>query len=280
VIAILIPAGFHAAFSGNDPNEQADVLAMSRGTAVILLVIYLAYMIFQLWSHSHLFVDGSADQAPMQTRKIGKHTMFKEAKSVRRAQAAAGSASGNNLEDGANGNPEDEEEEEEPSINLWSCIILLLAVGALVGVTAEWLVDSINGLTERGGITEQWVGLILLPIVGNAAEHVTAVTVAAKDKLDLSIGVAVGSSIQIALFVIPVLVLLAWALGKPLSLLFDPLESVVLFLAVLLANYTMQDSRSNWLEGWLLMSVYLIIAVVAWYYPEGQTPEALLLRCN
>jgi len=276
VIAILIPAGFHAAFSGNDPNEQADVLAMSRGTAVILLVIYLAYMMFQLWSHSHLFVDGSADQAPMQTRKLGKHTMFKEAKSVRKAQAAAGGG-GNSLE---NGEAEEEEEEEVPSINLWSCIILLLVVGALVGVTAEWLVDSINGLTERGGITEQWVGLILLPIVGNAAEHVTAVTVAAKDKLDLSIGVAVGSSIQIALFVIPVLVLLAWALDKPLSLLFDPLESVILFLTVLLANYTMQDSRSNWLEGWLLMSVYLIIGTVVWFYPSQATAEALLLRCN
>lgn len=107
-----------------------------------------------------------------------------------------------------------------------------------------------------------------------------AVTVSYKDKLDLSIGVAVGSSIQIALFVIPVLVLvgllsnpstehmlkqhrtqLGWALGKPLSLLFDPFESVTLFLAVLLAQSTMADARSNWLEGYLLMMVYVIIAV-------------------
>lgn len=81
-------------------------------------------------------------------------------------------------------------------------------------------------------------------------------TVSYKDKLDLSIGVAVGSSIQIALFVIPVLVILAWALGKPLSLLFDPFESVTLFLAVLLAHFTMADAKSNWLEGFILMAAY------------------------
>ena len=75
-------------------------------------------------------------------------------------------------------------------------VILLIVDAVLVGVTAEFLVDSINGLTESSGISTQWVGLILLPIVGNAAEHVTAVTVSVKDKLDLSIGVAVGSSIQ------------------------------------------------------------------------------------
>jgi Ca2+:H+ antiporter len=162
----------------------------------------------------------------------------------------------------------------------------------------EWLVDSINGLTATGAISEQWVGLILLPIVGNAAEHVTgeqcsslcvqfssteyasAVTVSYKDKLDLSIGVAVGSSIQIALFVIPVLVLLGWALDKPLSLLFDPFESVTLFLAVLLAQSTMADARSNWLEGYLLMMVYVIIAVSFYFYPSEQTAEARLLVCG
>lgn len=299
VITILIPAGFHAAFNGSITTEveKADILSMSRGTAVITLVIYVAFMIFQLWSHAHLFVDGSADQAANRPRKVGKHLMFKEAKSVKRANAAAGLGPNGNAapaypgagsEGLENGDPEadtvdiseeDEEEEETPSINLWSCIILLLVVAALVGVTAEWLVDSINGLVATGGITEQWVGLILLPIVGNAAEHVTAVTVGYKDKLDLSISVAVGSSIQIALFVIPVLVILGWIIGKPLSLLFDPFESVTLFLSVLLVNYTMQDARSNWMEGYLGMSVYLIIAVAFWYYPSADTPESRLLVC-
>lgn len=185
VIAILLPAGYHAAFGGT-VQEQDSVLAMSRGTAVILLAIYFAYMVFQLWSHSHLFSEGGED-TEMKTRNVGKHTMFKKAKSVKRADAAAGkpsttkagpadlntTATSGTDETVAAEYEEDEEEEEQPSINFWSCVILLLVVAGLVGVTAEWLVDSINGLVATGGISEQWVGLILLPIVGNAAEHVT-----------------------------------------------------------------------------------------------------------
>lgn len=126
--------------------------------------------------------------------------------------------------------------------------------------------SSIDGLTSTGHISEEWVGLILLPIVGNAAEHVTAVTVSYKDKLDLSIGVAVGSSIQIALFVIPVLVLLGWIMGKPLTMLFDPFESIVLFLSVLTVAFVINDGRSNWLEGMILMSAlsnYVLLSVSA-----------------
>jgi len=145
----------------------------------------------------------------------------------------------------------------------------------LVAVTAEFLVDSINGLTASGAISQEFVGVILLPIVGNAAEHVTAVTVSVKDKLTLSLGVAVGSSIQIALFVIPFIITLAWILGKPLTLLFDPLQSIVLFLSVLTVNYIVQDGKSNWLEGMILMCLYLIVCVTFWYYP-GVDP---LLSC-
>lgn len=98
-----------------------------------------------------------------------------------------------------------------------------------------------------------------------------------KDKLDLSISVAVGSSIQIALFVIPVIQLLAWCIGKPMTLLFDPYESIVLFLSVLIVNQTLSDGRSNWMEGLVLMMLYLIIAVSFWYYPGSDT--ATLLGC-
>ncbi|KAH9928627.1 Sodium/calcium exchanger protein-domain-containing protein [Fomitopsis serialis] len=161
----------------------------------------------------------------------------------------------------------EEEEIETPLLSVPMTIGLLVVVTVLVAVTAEWLVDSIDGLTDGGKIGKEWVGLILLPIVGNAAEHVTAVTVSVKDKLTLSLGVAVGSSIQIALFVIPFTVILSWIMGKPLTMLFDPFESIVLFLSVLVVNYTVQDGKSNWLEGMILMCLYLIIAVTFWYYP-------------
>ncbi|EJU05819.1 calcium/proton exchanger [Dacryopinax primogenitus] len=172
-----------------------------------------------------------------------------------------------------------EQEEQTLQMNVPVTFALLIIVTILVGVTAEFLVDSIDGVTATGGISEEWVGLILLPIVGNAAEHVTAVTVAMKDKLDLSIGVAVGSSIQISIFVIPLTVVLAWIMNKPLTMLFDPFESVVLLLAVLTVNYTTQDAKSNWLEGMVLMMLYVIVAVSFWFYPGYNPSQTLNLGC-
>lgn len=157
---------------------------------------------------------------------------------------------------------------------------LLFVVTILVGVTSEFLVDSIDGVTATGYISEEWLALILLPIVGNAAEHVTAVTVAVKDKVDLSINVAVGSSIQIAVFLIPFIVVVAWIAGKPLTLLFDPFESVTLFFAVLTVSYCVQDGKSNWLEGMVLMNVYVILAVCFWFYPGYNPTTALGLTCT
>lgn len=171
------------------------------------------------------------------------------------------------LEAGSAETKDDDEDEEVPELSLLMTITLLVVVTVLVAVTAEWLVDSIDGLANNVGISKEFIGLILLPIVGNAAEHVTAVTVSIKDKLTLSLGVAVGSSIQIALFVIPFIVIVGWIMGHPLSMLFDPFESIVLFLSVLTVNYVVQDGKSNWLEGMILISLYVIIALVFWFYP-------------
>jgi len=190
----------------------------------------------------------------------------------RRAQGDDAGPVGQDLEAGVEADADDEEsenEEEVPQLTAGVALGLLTVVTVLVAVTAEFLVSSIDGLTSTGHISEAWVGLILLPIVGNAAEHVTAVTVSYKDKLDLSIGVAVGSSIQIALFVIPVLVLLGWIMGKPLTMLFDPFESIVLFLSVLTVAFCINDGRSNWLEGMILMSLYVILATAFWFYPAS-----------
>ncbi|ESK89044.1 calcium ion transporter [Moniliophthora roreri MCA 2997] len=174
------------------------------------------------------------------------------------------------------------EEGEEPQTSLPVAIALLVVVTVLVAVTAEWLVDSIDGLTANNGISQEFVGVILLPIVGNAAEHVTAVTVSVKDKLTLSLGVAVGSSIQIALFVIPFIVILGWIIGKPLTLLFDPYESVTLFLAVITVNYCVQDGKSNWLEGLILIFLYVILGITFWFYPGLQLADRGLgdLQCR
>lgn len=113
-------------------------------------------------------------------------------------------------------------------LNAPVAIFLLIASTAFAYVTADHLVDSLNGLVAaHPNVSKEWITLIVIPIISNAAEHTTAVVVARKGKFDLAMSVAVGSCIQIALFVIPVLILVAWGLDKPLTLLFDPLETVV-----------------------------------------------------
>ena len=126
---------------------------------------------------------------------------------------------------------------EDPQLSIWVAVFTLGASTAFVAICAEFMVNSIDALTQQGGISKTFVGLILLPIVGNAAEHATAVTVACKDKMDLAIGVAVGSSMQIALLVIPFVVVLGWILGNDqMTLFFDGFQIAILFVAVLLGQ--------------------------------------------
>ena len=156
-----------------------------------------------------------------------------------------------------------------------SAVILLLVSTGLVAVCAEFLVASINYLVDNTSVSEAFVGLIILPIVGNAAEHVTAVTVASKNKMDLAIGVAVGSSIQIALFVTPVIVLLGWILNKDMSLYFSLFETISLFVSAFIVNFLVLDGRSNYLEGALLIAAYVIIALAAFFYPDSNEQSTI-----
>lgn len=143
------------------------------------------------------------------------------------------------------------EEKESPQLSKWVALFTLAASTALVAICAEFMVDSIDAITQGGSVSRTFVGLILLPIVGNAAEHATAVTVACKDKMDLAIGVAVGSSMQIALLVVPFTVVLGWIMGKAdMNLAFDGFQIAVLFVSVLLVNYLIQDGKSHWSVFW------------------------------
>ncbi|ORX58775.1 calcium/proton exchanger [Hesseltinella vesiculosa] len=165
---------------------------------------------------------------------------------------------------------EDEEDDDElPSTSLFFSCLTLVVVAAVVSVHAEFLVGAIEGVVLSWGIDETFVGIILLPIVGNAAEHVSAVTFAMKNKMNLSVGIAVSSSLQIGLFVTPALVITGWAIGQPMTLFFDDFETVILFASVLIVNYLIQDGRSNWLEGILLLSSYAIVSLAFYCHPTG-----------
>ena len=153
----------------------------------------------------------------------------------------------------------------QPNIWLWSGVLLVCTL--LVALESEFLVDSLEVATSQLGLTSLFTGVILVPIVGNAAEHATAVTVAMKDKMDLSLSVAVGSSMQIALFVAPVLVIVGWVIGQPMDLDFKPFELVAVAVSVLIANSISSDGKSNWLEGTLLLAAYTVLGFAFYFHP-------------
>jgi len=225
-IGLIIPAAFISSVSTVEEKEKhiRELLNLSHGTAIVLLIIYILYLLFQLKTHTHLYQEEG-----------------------------------------------ETEEDEQPQLTLIVSMVLLVAITVAVAFSAEYLVGSIEGIVETSGLSKTFVGLILLPIVGNAAEHVTAVTVAMKNKMDLAINVAAGSSMQIALFVSPLLVILGWIIGQQMSLFFQTFETIVLFISVLITNYLIQDGTSNWLEGAMLLATYIIIALAFYFYPN--TPE-------
>ncbi|ESA36710.1 calcium proton family [Leptolyngbya sp. Heron Island J] len=159
----------------------------------------------------------------------------------------------------------EEEHHEQPNLPLW--IGVLLAATLVVAVESEWLVGSLEVATEQLGLSELFTGVILLPIIGNAAEHATAITVALKNKMDLSLSVAVGSSMQIALFVAPVLVIAGWLMGKPMDLDFNNFQLIAVAVSILIANSISSDGSSNWLEGTLLLATYTIIGLAFFFHP-------------
>ncbi len=154
---------------------------------------------------------------------------------------------------------------ERVNLPLW--VGVLLGVTVLVAVESELLVGGLEESTAQLGLSTLFTGVILLPLVGSAAEYITAVSVALKNKMDLSVSVAVGSSLQISLFVAPVLVLVGWAIGQPMDLNFNLFELVGVGVAVLITNSISSDGRTNWLEGVLLLAAYAILGLAFYFHP-------------
>lgn len=248
VTSLIVPVAFHEYLEDRlAPGKEVQLLLqMSRGSAIILISIYFAYLFFQFYSHNHLFLD---------TFQTGTSIASSNSSTFARVDTLP---TMNTVE------------VEHQKMNVPFSLFILVASTALAYVTAEHLVGSLNGLVAaHPSVSKEWLTLIVIPVISNAAEHTTAVVVARKGKFDLAMSVAVGSCIQIALFVIPVLVIVAWGLGKPLTLLFDSLETVVLFFSVLLVKFSVEDGKSHWMSGFVLVSVYVLIALCFWNYPEA-----------
>ena len=227
--SLIIPATLYAVMSKSESDREDNIMILSRGTSVILLILYVLYLFFQLKTHNRYFEEPKDElQNSSSAAENGQ------------AQGTLQPEPGQqNLNDAGLDVPApsaSNSESEEPLLQPWTAALWLVLVTVMVAWCAEYLVDSIDSIVESSHISKTFIGLILLPIVGNAAEHVTAVVVSYKNKMDLAIGVSIGSSMQIALLVTPFLVILGWIIGQPMTLHFETFETVVFFVSVLIVN--------------------------------------------
>lgn len=217
-VSFTLPTVFY-----NEGHEE-HIVPLSRVGAAIIMVSYVAFLIFQLFTHRQML---------------------------------------SNTEDDEGG--EENKEEEGPPMQLWLSAVILFAATCCTAVSSEYLVGAVEEVVATSTLSEAFIGVILLPIVGNACEHMAAVRFAVQDRPGLAIGIAIGSSTQIALFVVPFSVLVAWAMGVEMTMDFGPLNTSVMVLSVIMLLSVVLDGRANWLEGWMLMSAYVFIGVMYWF---------------
>jgi Ca2+:H+ antiporter len=218
VTALMMPALWALVVFHQVGHHSPQIEVLSLLTSGILLAVYLASLVFSLFTHRNLFTPCETEPAA-------------------------------------------------PRSTLAGAVTLLLAATVLTAVESELLVDAIRPAATALGFTELFVGVIVVAVVGNAAEHYTAVTVAAQGKTELAVHIAVGSSTQIALLVAPLLVFASLLLRQHMDLLFHPFEIVALALAVLNVAIVLSDGEANWFEGLQLVAVYLVLAAAFYFVP-------------
>ncbi len=236
-VALVVPAAFHA-LAGSSAASLDQPLSL--GISIVLIITYLLSLWFSLHTHAELFTGPAA--------------------------ACAGPAAG------AGG-----QEPAGAQVAPWSLrrsLATLAVATALVSWMSGILVDTVAAAALQLGWSTIFIGIVVVAVIGNAAEHATAVMMARRDRMDLAIGISLGSSIQIALFVAPLLVFLSYAVAPhPLDLVFTPAEVLAVVVAVMVAGQVTSDGESNWLEGVQLLSVYLILAAVFYLLPApGPAP--------
>jgi Ca2+:H+ antiporter len=240
VVALILPSVVTYA----DANlGEISIQELSTAVALVLLVVYGLTLLFSLKTHSYLYSIHEAEAAEEEAAaRLAPNPVLQAEGSIPQILTASSEQS-----------------------RLWPWVLALLGLTVLVALESELLVDTLETALEQLQVTPLFMGVILLPIIGNAAEHATAITVALKNKMDLSFSVALGSTMQIALFVAPLLVLAGSLLGQPMNFNFGPVELVAIAVSVLLVNSVTSDGRSNWLEGLLLLATYAILGIAFFF---------------
>lgn len=220
VMGLLFPAVLQSTHT--EIHAGVSELNLSRFSSCIMLLAYASYLYFQLKSHRQLY------DTPNEV-----------------------SDEGDNVESSANS--------EEAELGFWEALVWLTILTIFISLLSNNLVDAIEGASAALHIPLPFISVIILPIVGNAAEHASAIMFALKDKLDLSLGVAIGSSTQISMFVIPFCVVIGWAIGQPMDLNFHIFETATLFTTVIVVAFMLQEGKANYFKGLMLVLCYLIV---------------------
>ncbi|KAH9305414.1 hypothetical protein KI387_009818, partial [Taxus chinensis] len=261
VMGLLFPAVLH--FTHTELHFGRSELALSRFSSCIMLVAYAFYLVFQLKSHRNLYdpVDElfiylrksdavSFDFQDMEPHRVLYTSLSFGLKNIRHSQDFKIERQNEGVSD----------EEEVPEITHREAIVWLAILTAWISFLSGYLVNAIEGASESWNMPVSFISVILLPIVGNAAEHASAIMFAMKDKLDISLGVAIGSSTQISMFVIPFCVVVGWIMGQRMDLNFQLFETASLFITVLVVAFMLQEGTSNYFKGLMLVLCYMIVA--------------------
>ncbi|MCP9494244.1 MAG: calcium/proton exchanger [Pyrinomonadaceae bacterium MAG19_C2-C3] len=253
-IALITPTIFHqvaaqvpVAEGGWTPDKEQT---LSLAIAIVLFVTYVLTLLFSLVTHPQLYTgENTPNQTPDQ---------------VTERDSATDDAGGKNV---AARVGRDHAEHGEHWSKGKSVMVLFIAT-AFVALVSEFLVGAVEGARESLGLTEVFVGVIVVAIVGNAAEHSSAVLMAMRNKMDLSLGIALGSSLQIALFVAPILIFASYLFGRPMNLEFTIPEVIAVIASIIIVEQISGDGESSWIEGVQLLSVYAILGILFYFLPD------------
>lgn len=289
VLGLAVPAIFAVTDSHATSHAERSLQQLSLVTSVGLLLIYVLYIIFQLRTHADLY--NPTRPATMSTAvQKGKEEEVEEEEEGGEEWEAQLSSQVRMTSTGSSAHSDDtpirpgiapappthsnapaldaEDEDGPPPAPLPVATALMVLTVALITLSSDRLVATLEDFSREMGVGEKFIASVLLPVVGNAVEHLSAILVARAGKIDLAVGIACGSCIQIALFAAPVLVVVSWVFDLPrLCLNFDLFDTVLLSFAVLTVNATLRDSRTNWLEGAVLIVSYFILAT-AFFFME------------
>lgn len=250
---VLLVMGFSVLFGGLKNGVQRFNRTHAGVNATQLLLAIAALMIPSLFFFAHTETEGPVESLSLGTA-VAMMVIYALGILFAFRYTSAEPALGKEVE-----------AEHHSTWSSRTALLVLLGATALIAVLSEVLVGAVEHTVETLGVSEFFIGIIVVPLVGNVAEHAVAVQTAVKNKMELSMAVSLGSSLQIALFVAPLLVFLSLLMGHPLTLVFNPFEIVALFVGVLIAALVAQDGESNWLEGAQLLTLYVILALAFFF---------------